>query len=242
MKNYRNIRRVLSLLLVFALLVPYIGMSARSTDLPCAEDGCSGKYRNGICSVAGHLEAAPLSGGVYQISNAGQLYWFAELVNSGDDDCDAALTADITINADMSAKDKLQWTPIGLYTSAREYVSYNGTFDGAGYTIYGLYYEDTAYTGRNAGFIGTLGAEGSVVNLTLADSVIIGSTEIGGIVSHNYGEILGCTQSGTVAGTGATGGIVCRNMGLLLNCINIGSVTGATTGGVAAENNGEIGY
>ena len=242
MKNNRNIRRMLSLLLVFALLMPYIGMSARSTDLPCAEDGCSGKYRNGICSVAGHLEAAPLSGGVYQISNAGQLYWFAELVNGGNTDSDAALTADITINADMDSDDKLQWIPIGLYTSARENVSYCGTFNGAGYTIYGLYYEDTAYTGRNAGFIGTLCEDGMVVNLTLADSVIIGSTEIGGIVSHNYGSVIGCVQAGSVSGTGATGGIVCRNMAgaVVEDCVNTGAVSGATTGGIAAENNGHV--
>ena len=241
MKKYPNISRMLAILLVLALLVPSISMTAFSQDIPCAEDGCSGKYRSGICTVdAAHFEAAPAEGGVYRISNAGQLYWFAALVNSGENDSDAVLTADITINADMSAEEKLAWTPIGLYTSAREHVRYAGTFDGAGYTIYGLYYDNTKFDGRNAGLFGTVDAEGVVKNLTLADSVINGSTEIGGIAAHNYGDIIGCTQSGTVTGTGATGGIVCRNMGLVLNCTNNGTVTGATTGGIAAENNGEV--
>ena len=243
MKKYPNFSRTLAFLLVLAMLLPCISMTAFSQDIPCAESGCSGKYRNGICSKdATHFEAAPLEGGVYKISNAGQLYWFAALVNSGNDDCDAALTADITINADMSAEDKLEWTPIGLYTSGREYVTYNGTFNGAGYTIYGLYYDNTDYTGRNAGLFGTVGVDGMVVDLTLADSVINGATEIGGIASYNYGSIVGCTQSGSVTGIGATGGIVCRNMAgaAIENCLNTGAVNGATTGGIAAENNGHV--
>ncbi len=239
MKN-RNMRRMLSVLLIWAMLLPAISMTAFSQDLPCAEDGCSGKYRNGICSAAGHYEAAPVEAGICKISNAGQLYWFAALVNSGDDACNAALTADITINADMAAEDKLQWTPIGLYTSAREFVAYSGTFDGAGHTIFGLYYDNTAYHGRNAGLFGTLAEDGTVKDLTLADSVINGATDIGGIVSHNYGAVIGCTQSGSVTGTGATGGIVCRNLGVVEGCGNTGSISGATTGGIAAENTGEI--
>ena len=123
MKKYPNFSRMLAILLVLAMLLPCISMTAFSQDIPCVEDGCSGKYRNGICSKdAAHFEAAPIEGGVYKISNSGQLYWFAALVNSGDNEYtgdngdvyNAALTADITINADMEAEDKLAWIPIGL--------------------------------------------------------------------------------------------------------------------------------
>ena len=248
MKKYQNLSRVIALALVLAVLLPCISMTARSTDIPCAEDGCSGKYLGGICSAAGHYEAAPLEGGSYRISNAGQLYWFAALVNSGENEYgggngevyNAVLTADITINADMEADGKLRWTPIGLYTSAREFVRYSGTFDGAGYTIYGVYYDNTGYEGRNAGLFGMVDENGTVKNLTLADSVIHGATEIGGIAAYNYGTISGCTQAGAVTGTGAAGGIVCRNLGLIERCVNSGSVSGATTGGIAAENSGEV--
>ena len=241
MKN-RNITRAIALALVLVMLLPNVGMQIFSADSPCAQDGCSGKYRNGICSAAGHLEAAPQEGGVYRISNAGQLFWFAALVNAGENEYngdngdvyDAVLTGDISLDGEQA------WTPIGLYTSAREYIRYSGTFDGAGYTIYGLTYDNTNYDGRNAGLFGTVDSNGTVKNLTLADSVINGATDIGGIVSHNYGEVIGCTQSGTVTGTGATGGIVCRNFGLVEDCTNTGAVTGATTGGIAAENCGEI--
>ena len=242
MKKYRNICRMLSVLLVLAMLVPCFGLAANAAGSPCAEDGCSGEYLDGICSAAGHFEAAPVEGGVYRISNAGQLYWFAALVNAGENEYEgdngevynAVLTADIILDGELA------WTPIGLYTSAREFVRYSGTFDGAGYTIYGLYYDNTKFDGRNAGLFGTVDTNGTVKNLTLADSVINGATDIGGIASYNYGTILGCTQSGTVTGTGATGGIVCRNMGLVQDCTNTGAVTGSTTGGIAAENKGEV--
>ena len=248
MKKNRNISRIIAVLLVLAMMLSNVSMMVFSADSPCAEDGCSGTYRNGICSASGHYEAAPIEEGVYRISNAGQLYWFAALVNAGANEFggdngevyNAVLTADIIINADMSAEDKLQWTPIGLYTSGREYVRYSGTFDGNGKTICGLYYDNTNYDGRNAGLFGTVDSNGVVKNLTLADSVINGATEIGGIASYNYGDILGCTQSGSVTGTGATGGIVCRNLGVVENCVNTGAVSGSTTGGIAAENNGEV--
>ena len=52
MKNNRNFRRMISVLLVLAMLLPCISMTAFSQDLPCAEAGCSGKYRSGICAAA----------------------------------------------------------------------------------------------------------------------------------------------------------------------------------------------
>ena len=68
MKKYPNISRMLAILLVLALLVPIISMTAFSQDIPCVEDGCSGKYLNGICTAdAAHFEAAPAEGGVYRL-------------------------------------------------------------------------------------------------------------------------------------------------------------------------------
>ena len=50
---------------------------------PCAEDGCHGTYDNrGICSTGNHYEVPALVDGYYQISNAGQLKWFVDQVNS----------------------------------------------------------------------------------------------------------------------------------------------------------------
>ena len=241
MKKYRNISRILAAVLIMAMLLPGIGMSAFSADNPCTQDGCSGAYSNGICSAdAAHHEAATLQDGIYQISNAGQLYWFAALVNSGANEYsgDNGDVYNAVLNADITVPAGLAWTPIGLYTGAREYVRYSGTFDGAGHTVSGLYYNNTAYTGRTVGFIGCLDSNGTVRDLTLANASINGATDIGGIVAHNYGTVSGCAISGTVSGTGTTGGIVSRNMagGRVEDCENRTAVSGAVTGGIAGEN------
>ena len=93
-------------------------------------------------------------GNPYQISSAGELYWFAGLVNGdtniiGDDtqqarDACAVLVDDIVINeAVLNGDGNLnsnsgtfeEWTPIG-----KDYINqYTGTFDGREYTISGLY-------------------------------------------------------------------------------------------------------
>ena len=245
MKKYQNLSRILSVLLVLAMALSCFGMTALAVAAPCGEAGCSGEYSNGICSAdASHWEAAPIEGGVYRIGNAGQLFWFAALVNSGANEYAASngQTYNAVLTADISIPGGMDWTPMGLYTSATEYIRYSGTFDGAGHTVSGLYYDNTAYTGRTVGFVGCLDSDGTVKDLTLANASINGATDVGGIVSHNYGTVSGCTVSGSVSGSGATGGIVCRNMdgGVVENCANSASVTGAITGGIAAENTAEI--
>ena len=87
---------------------------------------------------------------VYEIGNAGQLYWFAGLVNgtlSGVDknlSANAVLTTDITVNENVLKDDGTHadetsnfrnWTPIGSTFAG----GYTGKFDGKGHTISGLY-------------------------------------------------------------------------------------------------------
>ena len=77
---------------------------------------------------------------VYEISNAGQLYWFASEVNGGN--CvNAILTKDIVVNkGDVAGcegtktKGWREWTPISYYFDQKM-----GDFDGKGHTISGLY-------------------------------------------------------------------------------------------------------
>ena len=95
--------------------------------------------------------------GVYQISNANELYGFAEIVNKRQDNekwdphANAVLTADITVNKDVLNTDGtlntekkdtfVPWTPIGHYDSEGDHhtFAYKGTFDGQNHTISGLY-------------------------------------------------------------------------------------------------------
>lgn len=85
---------------------------------------------------------------VYEISNAGQLYWFAGLVNGTLDGvkqnklANAILTANITVNENLldslqydtegnvsNGSDFITWTPIADWMGNRT-TQYSGTFDG----------------------------------------------------------------------------------------------------------------
>ena len=103
-------------------------MSSRDTDSIAIR--CSHPYDNGFCTECGQYEPAEKNGSVYEISNAGQLFWFAALVNGDKTHAEfdqqntgakAVLTSDITIPAGYN------WTPIGNYSN-----NYTGTFDGPG--------------------------------------------------------------------------------------------------------------
>ena len=107
---------------------------------------------------------------VYEISNAGQLYWFAGLVNgtlSGvpqNTSANAVLTKDIVVNEDVLKSDGTvnegtfkEWTPIATNASP-----YTGIFEGQNHTISGLYFNqedsyDVGLFSRNNGKIANAG-------------------------------------------------------------------------------------
>ncbi len=185
-------------------------------------------YQNGFCTSCGSYEAATQDdAGTYQISNAGQLYWFAELVNGGQTTANAVLTMDITINSNVLDKngalngdgsDFIPWTPIGDDSNP-----YTGTFDGAGFSICGVVVDSDD---SNVGFFRSIGENGVVKNLTLADGYIRqGDSNIGGICGVNDGTITGCTNSSSVVGYSLQiGGICGYNGGLISECVNEGVI------------------
>ena len=70
---------------------------------------------DGVCTLCGGYQPAELNGDVYEISNAGQLFWFAALVNGTLTDGtaqNAAASAVLTKNIDLGGA---AWTPIGNY-------------------------------------------------------------------------------------------------------------------------------
>lgn len=168
--------------------------------------------------------------GCYEISNAGQLFWFAALVNGDKTHAEfekqnlsagAVLTADITIPSDESGT--YNWTPIGNY-SANGSLRYNGTFDGAGHTISGLKIDNAQM--HFQGFVGYLDDDGTILNLTMDETCsVIGIGSVGGVCSYNYGTITNCSNSGTVIGGSSVGGVCGVSYGTITNCSNTGAVT-----------------
>ena len=249
----------------------------------CTEEepnaGCPvcGENGDNSCCVGAAMMLAPMGAGAitatppttgdgtkenpYQITNPGELYWFAGLVNgtltndsgnpiTADTDACAKLTKNITINENVLKDDGSlnsgtfeQWTPIGdnIYR-------YTGTFDGNGHTISGLYVNSDA---QNVGLFGCVGTNGKIQNVGVVDSYISATANgaiVGGVCGYNEGSIKNCYNTGEVTGEGAVsyvGGVCGKNYnGTIENCYNTGEVTGegagSDVGGVCGKNYGSI--
>ena len=203
---------------------------------------------NGFCkNYPTHYQKPEEVNGVYQIANAGQLYWFAAYVNTYDYDnatypnvaANAVLTADITVNeGDVAGCDGTKaegwrvWTPIAPNTA-----TYAGKFDGQGHTISGLYFnnEEEDYVG----IFGQLRDGGEIQNVGLKNSYFRGRNYIGGVVGENNGTVENCYNTGNVVGNKWVGGVCGYNDGTNNNCYNTGKVTGTSdVGGVCGQNDG----
>ena len=231
-------------------------------------------YKNGFCTDDGcdAYEPAVLTTGkydidangeitdsdeAYEIGNAGQLYWFAGLVNGTLTDgtaqnlgANAVLTKNITVNEDLLASIKTDddgnvtngssfkaWRPMGMADENGEFTGhYKGIFDGNGYSISGLYVNrDEATADVNSRFKSSIGLfgyhDGVTKNLGILDSYMRGNYCIGGICGYNDGgTIQNCYSAATVCGDSYIGGICgrSRSNSIIENCYNAGYVYGAT--------------
>lgn len=188
---------------------------------------------------------------VYEISNAGQLYWFAGLVNgtlSGvtqNTSANAVLTADIVVNKNVLKPDGTlnegtfkEWTPIATSASP-----YTGIFEGQNHTISGLYFK------QETSFVGLFSANsGKIANVGILDSYFYGQPYrgnwVGGVCGNNTakGAITNCYNTGIVRGSETVGGVCGSNYGTITNCSNKGNVgeDDESVGGVSGSNYGTI--
>ena len=209
-------------------------------------------YENGFCTVCSAYEPAVLTTGkydidangeitdsdeAYEIGNAGQLYWFAGLVNGTLTDgtaqnlgANAVLTKNITVNEDLLTSIKTDddgnvtngtsfriWLPMGKINSDnRKPMMYAGTFDGKWYSISGVYanlydapVEDPKNIYNNKSYAGLFGLHAGVTrNLSVLDSYMRGEDCIGGICGYkDGGTIQNCYSAATVCGDSYIGGI-----------------------------------
>lgn len=196
---------------------------------------------NGFCKSCGAYQPAYLnSDGVYEIGNAGQLYWFASLVNGDRTHADfesqngaanAILVKDIVVNdgdisklASAQSNSLRKWSPIGTSDN-----SYTGQFDGQGHTISGIYFSDS--TADNVGLFGYTRGGADIYNVGIVNSYIEGKNCVGGILGRNNNSgvnIQHCFSEATVIGNEGVGGIEGSTYGgKIINCYNAGSVTGS---------------
>ena len=147
----------------------------------------------------------------YMILTAEQLAYLSFIVGANDKEYKGKyfkLGADILLNkgkiidekggfvADSSKLHK--WTPIGNSS-----VAFDGTFDGDDHTISGMFINTTS---SHNGLFGN--SSGTIENLTVADSWIMGCERTSGIVGNNTGNLKKLTNKASVNSTkGPVGGI-----------------------------------
>lgn len=196
---------------------------------------------NGFCKSCGAYQPAYLnSDGVYEIGNAGQLYWFSSLVNGDRTHADfesqngaanAILVKDIVVNdgdisklASAQSNSLRKWSPIGTLDN-----SYTGQFDGRNHTISGIYFSDS--TADNVGLFGYTRGGADIYNVGIVNSYIEGKNCVGGILGRNNNSgvnVQRCFSEATVIGNEGVGGIEGSTYGgKIINCYNTGSVTGS---------------
>ena len=140
--------------------------------------------------------------GVYQIASKEDMFFYAFVVNGGNNTANAILTADIDLTA---------YPTLEIGTAS---IGYNGTFDGQGHKItLGIVREGgTEY----AALFRNVGSNGVIKNLITDGTITTDGQEAGGISGQLSGHILNCatyvTINTSVAGDGTHGGITSRTL------------------------------
>ncbi len=216
---------------------------------------------DGFCTKCGGYEPATLTtdkhdingdgekDAVYEIANAGQLYWFAALVNgtladgtAQNPSAKAVLLNDITVNTGVLTADGTLasdvsgfrvWTPVGNDSNP-----YQGTFDGQSHTVSGLYFNNSATD--YVGLFGYIGNGGKISNVGVVDSYFYGKNDVGGVCGRSISaSISNCYSAGSVSGSSSFVGGVCgySDNGNISNCYSASAVIGNTyVGGVCGYN------
>ncbi len=183
----------------------------------------------------------------YLISNADELSWFINLVNgklctgtAKNVNANAALTADITLNENL-----VQTIMPGIDIDTDQAATckktigmteYGGIFDGAGYTIQGMYL-------ASGSFVGALKGNAQIKDLTIADAVVAsGRAGLAGTMESSS-VISGCAFEGAIVSkqqyTGGIAGEIKSNAKvekstaktkILSDQDNVGGITGKNAG------------
>ena len=205
-------------------------------------------YVNGFCTDCDAYQPAVLNGDFYEISNGGQLYWFADQVNGGNNAINGKLMNDIVVNENVLNESGYLnngnfriWVAIGYYESDTDKVEYTGTFDGNGKTVAGLYNEWG--TRSYYGLFSIVGSQGAVKNFGVVASYLSGGSYFGCVVGYNYGTVTNCYNAGHIKPYGNyIGGVVGYNAGTVDGCYNLADVSGYGgdyhLGGVVGSNTG----
>ena len=179
----------------------------------------------------------------FTITTAEQLAGLAKLVNEGNNFGNRT----IKLGANIMLNDTTNWqnwygnnAPVNHWTAigggAIFAPSFNGTFDGNGYVVNGVYLNNNL---ENQGLFGIIGFNGTIKNLGIVTLYIKGDGGVGGLAGTNQGTIKNSYLTGNVRviGNSSVGGLVAGNEGSISNSYSTGNVQGnSVVGGLAGSN------
>lgn len=177
----------------------------------------------------------------FYLSSPDDLAGLSKLVASGV----SFFGKDIILTKNLDMRKYKNWTPIGKFNYLKEEKkgTFRGNFDGRNKTIYNLTLNRQTQNG--AGLFGIIGEDGTVENIKVKTSCILGYANVGGIAGVCYGEIINCSFSGKISGRQYVGGIVgntCTDSGASIEpgkikkCKNAASIRGTSyVGGIAGR-------
>lgn len=191
-------------------------------------------YVDGICDVCGHVDkgyATLAEDGFYEIGNVKELNWFAALVNGGDNEVNARLTADLDFS-DYTLENNVM-----IGTSNR----FKGVFDGQEHSIKVDYYRDE----RNAALFCYL-EKATIKNLVVTGNIESSEQFAAGLFVESWGAtlienvVVKVDIIGTLSGDATYGGFgaVAHDDILFQNCAMLGSILGDNIHGIG----GMVGY
>ncbi len=169
--------------------------------------------------------------GFYLIHNGAELAQFRDMVNEGAVAINGRLANDIDLS--QECKDSV-WIPIGFNKNGRDYIAFEGVFDGAGHSIEHLYnITDSPYQGESTHWY--RGLFGNTKNATI-QNVVVKNSRITGfcvsaiVASAENTTIVNCGSEAELYGYSDHGAasmcaIMERNT-KVINCYNLGVVGG----------------
>lgn len=168
---------------------------------------------NGFCSICGGYEPAAYNAesNTYEIGNAGQLFWFASLVNGNNtlaefDSQNQSANAVLTNDIDLESK---EWKPIK---------DYKGNFDGSNHKISNL---------KIISGSGKIGLFGSIKNGSASNLTLNGDITLSGNANH-IGSLVGDIDGGTVKNI--TSYVNIKNTDNTL--VHVGGIIGSVENGI----------
>ena len=188
----------------------------------------------------------------FYISTAAQLAQFAYMVNNSSKQF-SGKTVRLIADIDLSAH---YWVPIGN----KEARAFDGTFDGGGHTISGVYFNSYSFPSSGnvfCGIFGVNGTKGTVRNINVTNSIFRARYNVGGVVAYNQGTVEYCSVASdvfvcsTADDSGDQGairfaGIVASNLGTVRGCVSNADLSDHKgkernyIGGIVAHNFGRV--